>query len=295
MSDQDDEKPRKRVLPYHADPAVDYRSASTSPGGLRGQAELLVQTRYAQKLVVGRGKYEKDDPPAIIGLIRFAMLMRRLWDASELDDPYADWYLLQTQENLEHGHEELKHLKQQIEQRLQGVQGVQITVAESHEPVRIPLHFANPYGYMGAYLISDYDQFARAVLTARHVGLLSRDESERMLHQNGGRLVRRAFSSAQGFKYCGVTRDDMAANNAKARAAIEAMGELPQEVLTGELRPRIRPEHRKKDARKRLERLERIKFLASSGTRALPSRRSGAGKSEAEPDGNPPGDDSDAG
>ena len=245
MAVEPDQKPRKRVLPYNADPAVGYRTAATSPGGLRGLAELSVQTRQAQRLVLGRAATE--DRPAITGLVRFGMLVRHLWDAGADDDPYADEYLLRILESLEQGREELAAMEQDVERLLQGIQGVDIAVAESQKPVRIPLQFANPYGYMGAYLISDYDRFARAVLTARHVGLLDRDTSERLFHK-GGRLVRRAFAATQGYKYCAVTRDDMAANNARAREAIAAMGDLPQAVLTGELRPRIAPEVRRRAA-----------------------------------------------
>jgi hypothetical protein len=96
---------------------------------------------------------------------------------------------------------------------------------------------------MGAYLIADFDTLARTILTARHVGMMERDPAEKLLYQ-GGRLVRRVFESTQGWKHCAVTRDDMAANNAKARAAIEAMGTLPQDVLSGQTRPRIGPEIR---------------------------------------------------
>ena len=241
MAPEPDQKPRKRVLPFNADPAVGYRTAATSPGGLRGLAELSVQTRQAQRLVLGRAATE--DRPAITGLVRFGMLVRRLWDAAAEDDPYADEYLLKILETLEHGREELAAMEQDVEGLLQGIQGVDIAVAESQNPVRIPLQFANPYGYMGAYLISDYDRFARAVLTGRHVGLIDREKSEYLLGK-GGRLVRRVFAATQGYKFCAVTRDDMAANNARAREAIAAMGDLPQAVLTGELRPRIAPEVR---------------------------------------------------
>lgn len=244
MNDQDNEDHnnlRERALPYQVDPAVSHKEASERPGGLRSEAALSVQTRHAQRLVTGR--VEKDGKNRIIGLVRFAMMIRRIWNSASLDDPYADWYLMRTLENLEHAREELVRLQQQVEQKLHRVDGVDITVAESLEPIKFPLNFPNPYGYMGAYLIADFDNLARTILTARHVGLMGRDAAERMLYQ-GGRLVRRVFESTQGWKHCGVTRDDMAANNAKARTAIEAMGELPQDVLSGQTRPRIGPGNR---------------------------------------------------
>jgi hypothetical protein len=59
-----------------------------------------------------------------------------------------------------------------------------------------------------AGLIGRFDTLACKVLGARHVGLLGRDEAEKTLHQ-GGRRVRRALQAG------------------------EAMGEIPDEVLSG--------------------------------------------------------------
>ena len=49
------------------------------------------------------------------------------------------------------------------------------------------------------------------------------------------------FSLAQQYRYSGTKRDDFAANNAAARAALEKYGELPQDVLEGERRSRFAP------------------------------------------------------
>ena len=97
---------------------------------------------------------------------------------------------------------------------------------------------------MGAYLLADYDALVRAVLTGRHVGLFDRDTAERTLRE-GGRIVRRAFNTAQGYKYLGVCREDVRQATQKAARATEMLGSLPQEVIDGSLRaahaPDIRP------------------------------------------------------
>jgi integrating conjugative element protein (TIGR03761 family) len=243
---EDGEPPSPPTVPGTA-PDSDVSTSDAPPEGERSAtgAEVAAPPASVPSDTIspdtsGGGSSQTAPPPAVPE----ASSDLRATGAAAGDDPYADWYLLQTLENLEQGREELERLEQDVEGLLQGIQGVDISVAESQKPARIPLQFANPYGYMGAYLISDYDRFARAVLTARHVGLLDRDSSERLLSK-GGRLVRRAFASTQGYKHCAVTRDDMAANNARARDAITAMGELPQDVLTGETRPRIAPEVRR--------------------------------------------------
>ena len=224
------EEATPRTLPDNADPAVDYKTAAERPGTLRGDACLVIQTRQAQRLVYGR--QPSGEQPGIIGLVRFGMLMKRLWVAAMLDDPYADWFLLQVHEALESGRTEIARLRTETDDLLRSTHGVEIAVAHSLKPVCVPLQFANPYGYMAAYLVGDFDELVCAVLTARHVGLLSRDAAEQRL-QRGERLIRRAFLRPTQWKHCAVDRPDLQQNNQRAQAAHSVMGDLPQEIIEG--------------------------------------------------------------
>ncbi len=240
---QENSSTTTRALPDNADPAVDYTTAAARPGTLRGSASLDIQTRQAQRLVYGRQR--TDAKEHIIGLVRFGLNMKRIWNAAARDDPYADWTLLKVEAALNAAREIISQLQQATETRLAGAAiGVRIDIAHSLQPVRVPLQFANAYGYMGAYLIADFDQLVCTMLTARHVGLLSREESAKKLHQ-ASRLVRHTFTLSGPWRFTLVTRDDMCANNPKALKAKEAMtsmGEIPQEVLEGTRRAQIAPE-----------------------------------------------------
>jgi integrating conjugative element protein (TIGR03761 family) len=105
----------------------------------------------------------------------------------------------------------------------------------STKPARVSLNFSNPYAFHAARVIGAFDALVCKVLSARHVGLLARDEAEGMLHQ-GGRVVRRVLQSPVGYRFLGVTRRDLAQGTAKALQAIEVMGEVPDDVLTGTCR-----------------------------------------------------------
>ena len=81
----------------------------------------------------------------------------------------------------------------------------------------------------------------------RHLGptlgrdfLIDRSTLERWLNE-GAHALRSLFSLAQQYRYSGCTRDDFAAKNAAARAALEKFGELPQEVLEGTRRSKFAP------------------------------------------------------
>jgi integrating conjugative element protein (TIGR03761 family) len=242
QTDNDEETPQVRKLPDNADPVVDYTTAVERPGRLRGTSYLTIETRQAQRLVYGRA--HSDELQGIIGLVKFAMVMGRIWRAAELDDPYADWYLLQIHEALTTAQAQVKQATEQIQERLQSVTGIEISVAHSLKPVQIPLHFPNAYGYMGGYLIADYDTLVRNVLTAVHVALMTREEGKHLLN-NYGRIIRRSFLLPTQWKYCIITRDDIRQTTQRGAMAIDAMGELLQEVLDETLRAPHAPTIRK--------------------------------------------------
>jgi integrating conjugative element protein (TIGR03761 family) len=203
---------------------------------------MEIQTRQAQRLVYGRRA--DGGKPAIFGLLRFGTMLRPIWEGAATDDPWADWCLVQIERDLLEAREALEALMAQIQKRLNSLPAMDVAVAQSVEPVKVDLTFTSPYAFMGAYLLADYDVLVRAVLTGRHVGLFDRDTAERTLRE-GGRIVRRAFNTAQGYKYLGVCREDVRQGTKKAARAAEMLGSLPQAVVDGTLRaahaPDIRP------------------------------------------------------
>ena len=212
------------------------------PGALRSQTSLEIQTRQAQRLVYGRRA--KDGKAAIVGLTRFGTMLRVIWQGASVDDPWADWCLVQIENDLLLARETLESLLTRVQKQLKSVRAMDVSVAHSVEPVKVQLTFTSPYGFMAAYLLSDYDLLVRAILTGRHIGLFDRDTTERLLSE-GGRVVRRAFNTAQGYRYLGVCREDVRQKTQKAARAEEMLGALPQEVIDGTLRaahaPDIRP------------------------------------------------------
>lgn len=104
----------------------------------------------------------------------------------------------------------------------------------------MPIYFQNPYGYMGAYLIADYDALARSVFTARHIALIDRTVAEQLL-QVTGKAIRRTFNLASQWKFTGVTREDVLAQNPNALKAIGFLGECPEPIVSKTQRAKISP------------------------------------------------------
>jgi integrating conjugative element protein (TIGR03761 family) len=224
--------------PEHRSQRDPAESPIKDPGALRGSAWLTLQTRHAGRLVKGRpGNAGK---PPIIGLLGFAYRLRVIWQGARTDDPYAEWWLVKVDRVLAQAAADLEALRKTVDAGFASHEGLEIDVASSVQPTRVELQFANPYAYRGAQLLGAYDGCVRRVLSAQHVGLVNREETERYLNQ-GAKPLRRAFDSALGYRLLGITRAEIEQQTAKAKQALESMGELPPEILSRELHASLVP------------------------------------------------------
>ena len=220
------------------------RSDAESPsepevlGPLRGQVWLTLQTRQAQQLV--RGRSATPGKPAITGLVGFAERLRVIWQAARNDDPYADWWLIKVHEGIEVAGTLIGHHQQALDTLLQQVGSMEIIIAASRKPFRMPLQFANPYAYQGARLLSAYDTLVCHALTAQHVGLL---DSRSCSAELGvcARKVRSVFAIPQGYRFLGIDRPAVRQGIDESKRARQLMGEVPEDVLSGEHQAPLAP------------------------------------------------------
>src|SRR5690606_15439913 len=108
------------------------------------------------------------------------------------------------------------------------------------QPVKLPLFINAQQGFMAVYLLAEYDELVRKLILAHHTALIDRHTLENWLKE-GAHALRSLFTLAQQYQYSGTVRDDFAAQNAAARAALEKYGPLPQDVLEGSRRSRFAP------------------------------------------------------
>lgn len=222
-------------------PATEFPNKERGPGALRGEVWLTLQTRQAQQLV--RGRKGSIDKPAIIGLVGFADRLRMIWQAARDDDPYADWWLLKVHEAIEHARQMIFTQQQQLDTQLEQLTAMEVTLASSTRPYRIPLQFANPYAYLGAQLIAEFDTLSRTVLTGCHIGLLESKDAECLLHRCA-RKIRGTFVFTQGYSFMVIDRPAVLKGTGKAVRARDAMGNIPDDVLSGERRAPLVPRKR---------------------------------------------------
>lgn len=208
-------------------------------GSLRSTMSLTLHTHHASRIWHGRAPAEGR--PGIIGLAGYISVMNKMKRGAELDDPYSDWWMLRIEEKLTHTKTILKTLREQVDQVLANVPPA-LSLGENLnvQPVKLPLFVNAQLGFMAVYLLAEFDDLARNLILAHHTALIDRHTLERWLEE-GSHELRSLFSLAQHYRYSGAKRDDFAAKNAVARAALEKFGELPQDVLEGTRRSRFAP------------------------------------------------------
>jgi integrating conjugative element protein (TIGR03761 family) len=208
-------------------------------GSLRSAMSLTLHTHHASRIWHGRAA--SDGKPGIVGLNGFIAIANKIKRGAEQDDPYSDWWMLRVEEKLTQTKDTLLALREQVDQALADVPPA-LSLGENMnvQPVKLPLFVNAQLGFLAVYLLADYDDLARKLILAHHTALIDRSTLERWLNE-GAHALRSLFSLAQQYRYSGCTRDDFAAKNAAARAAIEKLGELPQDVLEGTRRSRYAP------------------------------------------------------
>ena len=206
-------------------------SAPEVLGPLRGQIWLTLQTRQAWQLV--RGRNGTPDKPPITGLVGFADRLRVIWQAARNDDPYADWWLIKVHEGIEAAGTLIRHRQQALDTLLQQMGSMEVTIAVSQHPFRMPLQFANPYAYQGARLLSAYDTLVCQAMSAHHVGLLDSRSCREELSVCA-RKVRSVFSLPQTYRFLGIDRLLVRHGTRESGRARQLMGEVPEDVLSGE-------------------------------------------------------------
>jgi integrating conjugative element protein (TIGR03761 family) len=217
----------------------EYSPLQLNLGSLRSAMSLTLHTHHASRIWHGRAPAEER--PGIVGLNGFLSIMSKLRRGAEQDDPYSDWWMLRIEEKLSQTQAVLQTLREQVEEVLANIPPA-LSLGENLnvQPVKMPLFVNAQLGFMAVYLLADYDELARKLILAHHTALIDRSTLERWLN-DGAHALRSLFSLAQQYRYSGCTRDDFAAKNAAARAALEKFGELPREVMEGTKRSRHAP------------------------------------------------------
>lgn len=223
-----------------------------SMGKLRGKIELTLHSYHATRLWYGRGV--STGKPQIIGCRQFLLLAGRIQQSAARDDPYADYWMLRIDERADKAKEALDERQADVKHLLHAIPP-ELSIAENinQQPLVTPVYTGGPQGWQAVMLLIGFDRLVRDVLMLQHIAMMSRDTGAAAIESVRKRLLG-LFSEPKRYPgHSGSTRDDHAANNARARDAVAKYGELPEDVLRGERRSPWAPVIRQRSGSDALE------------------------------------------
>ncbi|MGJ8518335.1 PFL_4669 family integrating conjugative element protein [Carnimonas bestiolae] len=214
-------------------------------GNLRSKIEMTLHTYPAVQMWMGRGV--ESGKPQVIGLKQFLFMVGRINQVAVRDDPYADHWLLKVEERINTAETLLDNLSQRINSVLEQIpEGLDVSRNVSQQPFVSPVFTGGPLGWKAIMLLMKYDSLVRDVLLAHHIGLVGKRQRNSLIRDQAGHALRSLCNAPDRFPgFSGATRDDFAANNAKARNAVEKHGELPEDILNGSRRSEFAPDIRR--------------------------------------------------
>ena len=212
-----------------------------SLGVLRGKVTLRLQTYPAQRLL--RGRRAADGVPAILGLIGFAERLKLLWDGAKKEDPYAHWWLYQVEQSLKQSRQQIQRAQDDLKQRLNQECALEVSDPVSTRPQQVVLAFANPYAFLGAQMLAEFDRLVGTQLTLQHIGF-SAVPAEAQRIKACERKIRATFLVPQRYHWLGIDMNAVRQGSQQAQRARALMGELPPEFRNGQCRALLAPRAR---------------------------------------------------
>lgn len=209
--------------------------ARMRPGLLRARTTITLETMFGAYLFYG--KYGENG--RIIGLRHFANSLDKIWKNAPRD-PWALWYLQRIETAIDQAQSALELLLQQYTLKLNHQEKFDYKPSFSMKPIHIDIAFAAPLGYRAVKLVVAADDVIKLMLQAHHVDLVRDSEAKQALYKVGNH-VRRAFESAMTYREMNVSYKALKKMTAQAQKAIDALGEVPAEILSGEKLPRHVP------------------------------------------------------
>lgn len=216
-------------------------TSPSKPGPVQPKAVMRLHTYLGHQLFFGKQEESNKRAFRSQSFVRFASNVNALWDCARQDDPYADARLILIEEKINEVREQVKALIVTLDELLESMSesGIRADSHSSVQPVEIPLSLRSVHATVAVQILGSVDRLIQKALAAKHFGLVTDQDWQRIMQQSVSPM--RALMQMGQFKASGATRSDFASKNARARAAVEKLGELPPDVLDGSRRPALGP------------------------------------------------------
>lgn len=219
------------------------------PGAIRSEVTLLLHTKEALKIFMGRKEDKENGIHHIPGVSVYAKLLRTIWGSCLAGNPFAKFWIQKVEVKLKETEEDLRQFLEDLKEHESISSQLNISKSLSVKPVEVKLSFATPYTYKVVYCLVLLDEIAAKLITLRHLALISPLEFSKGIRDSRG-AMNRLLNSIGGFKPLEITLNDVRERNAKYMEGVEAMGELPEVIVKNKYVPEFSP----------IKKLNKIKF-----------------------------------
>lgn len=212
-------------------------------GVLSTDISITLHTQHGLKIWTGRNRTENGKKRIVtISTPSILNILGHIHTHSANDDPYADDYLIKIEEKILKNRQLITEFTNSLVDQYVDILPPDIKLDRSFsvQPVEISLKIKSQIGYQLVYMISEYDNFARSIMTAAHIAIISRNDANSRL-ESATHLIRSLYGFIQRYKNAGITRDELINGTARALAVIERFGRLSDEIIQGTTRSNYAP------------------------------------------------------
>lgn len=104
--------------------------------------------------------------------------------------------------------------------------------------VQHDIYFASGYGYNGVRLLGKYDTIVVLAITAANCAAMPRRDQIEIMN-TCKRKLRAFYELTRIFHHSGTTCEDFKSGNPKAKEAIEKYGAIPDDIILGNIKPKL--------------------------------------------------------
>jgi len=187
---------------------------------------LILHTDVAQVLFNGQWKAGR------LGLVQFAGIVLKIWEAHYADDPYADKCLLKISDEIKSIKEKFENYERLLMRQIDNLRGFEINIYYHPNAQKYKLRFATPYPYMASVLVEKVDYLNRLIYTLKRIGIVP-DGNLKVVDLM--KDVQGVYKISLEWKYTGITRKDIIEKNQLALQVEKQLGVIPPAILDKEV------------------------------------------------------------
>jgi hypothetical protein len=173
----------------------------------------------------------------IAGLFNAASAVRKVAQGHLSGCPYATWYLVRIEQEIAAFRTALDEINAEIDADLAKRSSIRVEPLFAKNPAVVTLNFRVAYAFQFADMLTYYDNIIRKVKAYYLTGFMTFAEFSK-IERRVGTPLRRLFKLPEEWYFVG--RDAVLQRTGQVRAAEHKMGVLPEEILSGELKPVMR-------------------------------------------------------